>query len=167
MGGVCRFTQGAALRRFALLAAIVALAGLAWSPGKASARFTDHEGRVSVRVAHDYWHSLVPGVVDRPGYNCNSGNVILDWLRDLGSAMALADLWGCRTANPTIELETRTIRGLSDVGACGIITHEFGHLLGFRHTSRRRSVMSGAPSAGEKPPRRATWKRAWHRCRRV
>jgi hypothetical protein len=167
MGGVSSITRGTAPRRFAVLAAIVALAGLAWGPGSASARFTDHEARVSERVAHRYWHSLRPALFDRPGYNCDSGNVLLDWIRNLGSAMALADLWGCQDTPPTIQLERSTIRGLSDVGACGIITHEFGHLLGFAHSRRHRSVMSGDPSAGVTAPRRATWTRAWHRCRRV
>jgi hypothetical protein len=166
MGGVRRSIPGRP-RRLAAIAAIVTLVALAWGPATASARFTDHEGKVSVRVAHRFWHSLAPDVVDRADYNCQTGNVVLDWLGDLGSAMALADLWGCRQAAPTIELERGTIRGLSDVGACGIITHEFGHLLGFAHSSRHRSVMSGDPSRGETPPRRATWERAWHRCRRV
>jgi hypothetical protein len=167
MGGSRSIARGSRRNGLAVLAAVAVLAAAGWSPGAASARFTDHEARVSVRVAHGYWHDLAPNVVERTGYHCGPVNVVLDWLRNLGSAMALADLWGCRDDAPTIQLERRTIRGLSDVGACGIITHEFGHLLGFRHTNRKRSVMSGAPSQGEKPPRRATWKRAWHRCRRV
>jgi hypothetical protein len=166
MGGVRTGTR-AALRLLASVAAIATLVALAWGPATATARFTEHEGKVSVRVAHRFWHSLAPNVVERADYNCQTGNVVLDWLADLGSAMALADLWGCRQEAPTIELERRTIRSLSDVGACGIITHEFGHLLGFAHSNRHRSVMSGDPSRGETPPRRATWKRAWRRCRGV
>jgi hypothetical protein len=150
-----------------MLVAVVVAVVLASASGVASARFTDREAKVSARVAHDYWHSLDPEIFDRPGYHCNTGNVLLDWLRNLGSAMALADLWGCRDTTPTIQLERRTIRGLSDVGACGIVTHEYGHLLGYRHVGRRRNVMSGAPSQGETPPRRATWRRAWRRCERV
>jgi hypothetical protein len=166
MGGLRTLTGRAAPRAFATLAAVAALVASAWAPASASARFTDHEANVSVRVAHHFWHRLAPSVVERAGYNCGGRNVVLDWLRDLGSAMALADLWGCRQDNPTIQLERGTIRGLSDVGACGIITHEFGHLLGFAHSPRDRSVMSGSHSSGETPPRRATWQRAWRHCDR-
>ena len=166
MGGVRKFTRRATLRTLATLVAVVALVAAAWSPASASARFSEHEGTVSVHVAHHFWHRLAPSVVERAGYNCGGGNVVLDWLRDLGSAMALADLWGCRDDPPKIELERGTIRGLSDVGACGIITHEFGHLLGFAHSPRDGNVMSGSPSRGETPPRDATWNLAWRHCDR-
>ena len=166
MGGLRTLTRRAAPRRIATLAAVAGCVAAAWLPAPASARFTDHEANISVRAAHHFWHQVAPGVVERAGYNCGGQNVVLDWLRDLGSAMALADLWGCRQDRPTIELERGTIRGLSDVGACGIITHEYGHLLGFAHSPRDRSVMSGSPSRGETAPRRATWERAWQHCGR-
>jgi hypothetical protein len=166
MGGLRTATGCAAPRWIATLAAVAGFMAAAWLPASASARFTDHEANTSVRVAHHFWHQLAPSVVERTTYNCGGRNVVLDWLRDLGSAMALADLWGCRQARPTIELERGTIRGLSDVGACGIITHEFGHLLGFAHSPRDRSVMSGSPSRGETAPRGATWERAWRYCGR-
>jgi hypothetical protein len=89
---------------------------------------------------------------------------VLSWLQDLGSAMATANLWGCRARPPEIRLEAPTIRGLGDVHACGVIVHEYGHLLGFGHVASRHNVMSGAASAGERPPLLATWTRAWRRC---
>jgi hypothetical protein len=148
----------------ALVVALVVAA--ACPPPGAEARFTKREATHSTRVAWGFWHSLRPHRFDRPGFRCGPQRVRIDWRRDLGDAMATADLWGCRVRSPQIRLERSTIRRLSDVGACGIVTHEFGHLLGYRHVRKPSQLMSGHPRHGAHPPRRATWARAWARCRR-
>jgi hypothetical protein len=139
---------------------------LATAPA-ADALFTTKEAQSSVNVARGYWHSFKPRIFDRSDYHCGRNSVQLDWRGDLGTAMARAELWGCRNRPPEIMLESGTIRGLSDVWACGVITHEYGHLLGFEHVLNSDHIMSGAPSSGDHPPRGATWERAWDRCRRA
>ena len=149
------------------LAIAALLVSTAWfAPGAAEARFSKAEGSVSVDVAWRYWNGLAPETVSRPDYNCDRGGVELLWLSDLGTAMARAYLWGCTDTPPEILLETATIRNLGDLHACGVIVHEYGHLLGFAHESRPKRIMSGAPSAGDSAPKGATWKRAWRLCER-
>ena len=152
----------------ALFLTLVLLTGVGLlAPTGADARFTDRDARSSVRVAWHFWHSLRPHRFDAKGYYCGKYEVKIDWRRRLGSSMALADIGGCRERPPTILLEGPTIRRLSDVGACGIVTHEFGHLLGYEHVRNPAQLMSGDPGPGIHPPGAATWKRAWHWCRRA
>lgn len=150
----------------AILVVAAAMLFLATAPA-ADARFTAQEAGSSVKVAWGYWHSFKPRIFERDDYHCGRNNVQLDWRVDLGTAMARAELWGCRNRPPEIMLESATIHGLSDVWACGVITHEFGHLLGYEHVSNDKHIMSGAPSPGDHPPRGATWERAWDRCRKA
>ena len=154
------------IRRVAVLAVLASCALAFGAPAPASARFSDRDAARSLEVAWRYWHSLRPAIFEREGYHCNRGEVELVWMRSMGPAMARAELWGCRLDPPELMLEEATIRSLGDVHACGVVTHEFGHLLGYRHVSNPDHVMSGEPSEGERPPRRATWRRAWRRCRR-
>jgi hypothetical protein len=153
--------------RFAMVAA---MAACVWSSSyatpEAGARFTDDEARVAKYVAYRYWRTLVPAVFNRPNYHCSATEVQLVWVQSLDSAMARAKLWGCRDTPPEILLEEPTVKRLGDVHACGVITHEYGHLLGSGHVRNRDNVMSGDPGAGERPPREATWNRAWRRCDR-
>jgi hypothetical protein len=153
------------------LTLVAAAATLAVSGGPAAApagaRFTASEGQSAVRIAWGYWHSLRPGQFARPEFGCSHEAVELDWLADLGTAMAGAIIGGCAESPPVISLERPTVSRLGDVRACGVVTHEFGHLLGFRHSSNADNVMSGDRGEGARSPRRATWKRAWRRCRRA
>jgi hypothetical protein len=150
---------------------LAALAGALalWGGGSdiAHAGFSRAEADTSVRVAWDYWHSFKrPGLLDLLNGDCRPGRVTLDWRLDLGDAMASASLEGCLELAPTIKLERPTIRTLSDRHGCAVITHEFGHLLGYGHVRDQRSLMSGASSGGRTPPAGATWERAWNRCER-
>lgn len=150
------------------LAAITCALAL-WGGGSdvAHAGFSRAEADTSVRVAWDYWHSLrQPSILGLLDVECRPGRVTLDWQLDLGPAMASASLGGCLRPAPTIKLERRTIRTLSDRHGCAIIAHEFGHLLGYGHVGDQRSLMSGALSGGQTPPAGATWRRAWNRCER-
>ena len=145
------------------LTVAVALAAL---QAPAEARFTKGEADASVHVAFGFWHSLRPQRFDHPGFRCGPRWVKVDWRRSLGSAMAMADVGGCLERPPRIRLERSAVHRLSDVGACGIVTHEFGHLLGYRHVRPSSQLMSGDPGVGDRPPHKATWARAWLRCRR-
>ena len=147
-------------------ATAVVAAGLFTAPG-ASARFTSAEATASLGVAWHYWHSLVPERFELAGFQCGLGSVQIDWRPDLGTAMATAAIGGCFAPSPSIRLEGPTVRGLGDIRACGVITHEYGHLLGYAHVSDPEQVMSGEPGPGIRPPAGATWKRAWARCRRA
>ena len=152
----------------ALFLTLVLLTGVGLlAPTGAGARFTDRDATTSVRVAWHFWHSLRPHRFSHDGYNCDQGDVKVDWRSSLGSSMAAADIRGCREDPAVILLEGPTIKRLGDVGACGIVTHEFGHLLGYEHVRNPDQLMSGDPGRGIHPPGAATWKRAWHRCRRA
>lgn len=153
------------MRRAITLAVLAAaVAPLASAPG-AEAGFTGRDANISVRVAWHYWHSLRPARFHRDRYRCAAGAVKIDWRRSLGSAMASADIWGCRERPPEIRLEGPTVKRLNDIWACGVVTHEFGHPLGYEHVHDRDQLMSGAPGRGQHPPGAATWRRAWARCR--
>jgi hypothetical protein len=149
-----------------MVVVVALLVAAACPPPGAEARFTKREATDSTRVAWGFWHSLRPDRFDRRGFRCGPARVRIDWRQHLGDAMATAEMWGCRRErSPAIRLERPTIRRLSDVGACGIVTHEFGHLLGYRHVRKASQLMSGHPRHGAHPPARATWARAWSRCR--
>jgi hypothetical protein len=153
--------------RLAMVAAMIACAWpVSAATPEASARFSKSEAAVSKHVASRYWRSLKEGIFKRSSYHCGPTEVSLVWLANLGDAMASADIWGCRDDPPEIRLEEPTVKGLGDIHACGVITHEYGHLLGYRHVRNRNKVMSGEPSIGERPPAEATWERAWRRCDR-
>ena len=146
---------------------VLAVTGVAAAPADpAAARFTSAEGADAARIAWGFWHSLRPGEVERPRFHCAPAAIRIDWVADMGSSMASAMIGGCAYSPATITLERPTIARLDDVYACSVVTHEFGHLIGYRHSRNRQNVMSGDPGAGKRPPRRATWERARRRCAR-
>ena len=147
-----------------VLAALVLLSA-AWA-GPADARFTKREARDSVGIAWGFWRSLAPGGARKHGYACGPASIRLEWTGELREAMAFAGIGTCKDPYPKIWLETRTIKALEDVHGCAVIAHEVGHLLGYRHVEGSEQLMSGDQSIGRKPPKRATWDRARHRCSR-
>lgn len=150
----------------ALAAVACAVAIWAPTPPGAEARFGAGEAQDSLSIAWGYWRTLLPSSFVERHSTCRPGDVRIDWHLSLGSAMATATLDGCLLGDPVIDLERPTIRGLSDRHGCAVITHEYGHLLGFRHVSDPDALMSGVPTLGTRPPSRATWRRAWNRCER-
>lgn len=116
-------------------------------------------------TARSYWKDIRPKLVKN---RCGGVKIRIDWRGPIDGMTASAPMDGCRRGNAVITVDRRDLRSYSRVGACAVITHEVGHLLGFRHTRRDRSLMSGVRSPGDgqwlKPPRRATWERAWKRC---
>ena len=146
------------------VAATIALMGV--SAGSADARFTKLEARDSVQIAWGFWRTLEPGGALKHGYACGPASIRLDWTGELKEAMAFAGIGACEDPYPKIWLETRTIKALEDDHGCAVITHEVGHLLGYRHVEGSEQLMSGDSSIGRKPPREATWDRARARCSR-
>lgn len=146
------------------LAALLAtcLLGALWA-GPAEARVSDRDMARSLRIAYDYWASMTDRV-NRARYNCERGNARARWHRDLGSAMATAKLGGCVDPVPRVNLEGPTIRRLGDAHTCGVITHEFGHLLGYLHNKTRGSIMYSSTTGTRSGPdvaRRATWDKVY------
>jgi hypothetical protein len=154
------------VRLLAFAAAVAATWGVV-AADDAAARFSKPEARASVDIAWDYWRSLDPGGARRQRYACGPASIRLTWVPFLESAMAFAGIGGCRDPYPKIWLERRTIRSLEDVHGCSVLTHEVGHLLGYRHVKASKQLMSGDPTSGRKPPEQATWDRARRRCARA
>jgi hypothetical protein len=146
------------------LAALLALALAVPGASRAQARVSNAEVKKSLEIAYDYWDSIT-NRTRLPGFHCQRGNVGVVWHRDMGSAMASATLGGCTEPVPKVNLEEPTIRGLDDDHACAVITHEFGHLLGYPHNKTKNSIMY--TSANVLPvslltPHAATWERAYN-----
>ena len=135
------------------------------SANPAEARVSNRDVTRSLRIAHDYWASMT-NRVKRDGYHCERGNASARWMRDMGGAMASARIGGCVDAVPTVYLEEPTIRRLDDDHACAVLTHEFGHLLGYLHNRTRGSIMHSSTSgsrSGPDVPRGATWDKAYRK----
>jgi Zn-dependent protease with chaperone function len=149
-----------------LCAGAVALACLGAGAVPATATVSNRDVDRAIRVADDYWGSRAARGY-APPVPCRRGSVVANWLGDLGAAMATAHVGGCALPLPTINLETPTIRGLDDDHACGVIVHEYGHLLGYTHNRVKGSIMYGTLGlvSGPQVPRAATWDRAYRRSR--
>ena len=145
------------------VALVAVFLGLASSSPPAHARVSDRDVAQSLRIGYEFWGSITDRV-SLPQFHCEKGNVKVAWFPDLGSAMATARVLGCADLQPTINLEENTIRGLDDAHACAVITHEFGHLLGYTHNRTKGSIMyssSTGTTLGLPVPAKATWDRAY------
>ena len=140
---------------------VIALGATGASP--AEARVGNTDVKRSLKIAYDYWDSIT-NRTHLLGFHCQRGNVEVVWHRDMGDAMASANLGGCIAPIPKINLEEPTIRGLDDEHACAMITHEFGHLLGYPHNKTKGSIMYTSALAlpiSLFTPSAATWDRAY------
>lgn len=148
------------------LALVLAICGALAAPiSAADARVSNRDVRKSLKVAFDYWAAMSV-LVHSPAYHCQRGNPEARWHADLGTGMANARRGGCIDEVPIVNLERPTVRRLKDDHACAVITHEFGHLLGYGHNRTKGSIMYNSTDGSLLEllvPPDATWSRAYRK----
>jgi hypothetical protein len=151
------------LKRKLTSASIALLAALALAaPAQASAMTRD---QAALHVAWDYWNLYSPGQVADIQAKCAPDAVTISWV-DYYPAGGIAGsvVNGCRySLLPHIDIKT-TLYGADFPYLCKVVTHEYGHLVGYLHSSDSRSVMVGGTPTGSVPAG-ATMKRAEQLCR--
>jgi hypothetical protein len=150
------------LKRKLTSASIALLGALALAvPSQASAMTRD---QAALHVAWDYWNTYAPSQV--ADIQTKSPDVVgLSWV-DYYPAGGIAGsvVNGCRySLTPHIDIKT-TLFGADFPYLCKVVTHEYGHLIGYMHASDGRSVMAGGTPYSSVPAG-ATMKRAEQLCR--
>ena len=123
------------------------------------------QDRAVLHVAWDYWSTYAPSQVAGLKAKCGPDVVQIDWVDYYpAGGIAGAVVNGCNyLATPHIDVKN-TLLGADFGYECKVITHEYGHLIGYLHSSDSTSVMVGGAPYGAVPPA-ATMKRAEQMCR--
>jgi predicted Zn-dependent protease len=120
--------------------------------------------QAAVHIAWDYWNRYAPSQVQDLQATCSADIVWIEWVSYYpGGGVAGASLNGCRTGYPYILVRT-SLSSYKFLSVCKTVTHEYGHLIGFGHTTDKRSIMYGSDHLGEVPSA-ATRTRAEQMCR--
>jgi hypothetical protein len=151
------------LKRKLTSASIALLGALALAiPAQAGAMTRD---RAIEHVAWDYWNTYAPSQVADIQAKCAPDVVGINWV-DYYPAGGIAGsvVNGCRySLTPHIDIKT-TLFGADFTYVCKVVTHEYGHLIGYLHAADGKSVMAGGTPYGAVPAG-ATMKRAEQMCR--
>jgi hypothetical protein len=126
----------------AVVAGTLAIAGLLTATAAAgpSARFVATSPTIvqAERVARAYW-----------GADPCHGSVTIRWVRQAADINALStwaspttDPYGDPDANADCKIDLNPVAALPWPKFCTVVVHEFGHLLGHDHDSRRGQLMS-------------------------
>ena len=126
----------------AVVAGTLAIAGLLTATAAAgpSARFTATSPTIAQaeQVARAYW-----------GADPCHGSVTVRWVRQAPDINALstwasptADPYGDPQANSDCAIDLNPVAAFDWPKFCTVVVHEFGHLLGHDHDSRRGQLMS-------------------------
>ncbi|MDQ3571822.1 MAG: M57 family metalloprotease [Actinomycetota bacterium] len=133
----------------------------------ASAQADTARDQKALTIAWTFWTTYAPIQSSAVQLICSPQTVQIQWVDYYpAGGIAAASVDGCRNGNPYIRVNKNQASSRW-VKFCRVITHEYGHLIGFIHTENTKNVMASPDGYWGEVPSAATTTRAEQLCRRL